>query len=151
MFTKILRTWVHAQLETVWSALMDSVGNPQKYMPDLEAFRILEETEGAVFREMKIRDTLYKEKISVNSVSKEICRELFNHPTYSGRIIIKAVPCSVQNPMAPVDLQFFVELESKISQADRSVKETEEKLMEIILEEEQRRLKEVSEELEKTA
>lgn len=151
MFTKILRTWVHAQLETIWGALMDSVGNPQKYMPDLEAYRILEEAEGAIFREMKIRDTLYKEKISVNSVSKEICRELLDHPIYSGRIIIKAVPCSVQNPMAPVDLQFFLELEPKFSQTDLSEKEKGENRMVTILEEEQLRLKEVSEELEKTA
>ena len=151
MLTKILRIWVHAQLETVWSALMDSIGNPQKYTQGLEAFRILEEAEGAIFREMKIQDILYKEKISVNSVSKEICRDLLDHPTYSGRIIIKAVPSSVQNPMAPVNLQFFLELESKLSHTDRTTKEKEENRMESILEEEQRRLKGMSEELEKTA
>jgi hypothetical protein len=62
MLTKILRIWVHAQLETVWSVLRDSVENPQKYTPDLEEFRILEEAAGAVFREMKIRDTLLQRK-----------------------------------------------------------------------------------------
>jgi hypothetical protein len=81
----------------------------------------MEEADGAVIRKMKIRNTLYREKSSVNDVRKEICRELLDHPLYSGKIVIKAVPSSVQNPMALVDLQFFLDLEPKFPQTESSI------------------------------
>lgn len=146
MLTKILRIWVHAQLETVWNVLMESIVNPQKYTPDLEVFRILDEAEGAVFREMTIRDILYREKVSVNHVSREICRELLDHPAYVGKIVIKAVPSSVQNPMAPIDLQFFLDLEPI---SGSQIKDDEETGIIALVKEEQRRITKESEKLER--
>jgi hypothetical protein len=79
-------------------------------------------------------------------VSKEISRELLDHPVYSGKIIIKAVPSSVQNPMAPVDLQFFLDLEPI---SGSSIKGDEEIRIISLVKEEQRRITEESEQLEK--
>ena len=62
-----------------------------------------------------------------------------DHPAFSGKIVIKVVPTSVQNPMAPIDLQYFVELDLKWK---------EENLISSLVDE-QKRLKEISEELEK--
>ena len=139
MPAKIIRTLVHAELQIVWNALMDSLENPQKYSPDIKECRVVKTAEYEFLREIHVFDTCYKEKISVNSVAKEICLEIVDHPVCFGKIVIKVVPTSVQNPMAPVDLQYFLELE---------LNGKGENLISTLMEE-QRRLKEISEELER--
>ena len=193
---KTFRTWVRAELETVWSVVLDSVENPQRYMPDVETSRVLERLNGGIVRELLIRgmesasDSFdfvvfdlgalkeikstgskneyvpgvfgsfefecsmirevsvlgipYRERILI-SKKKEIRRELIDHPLCTGKIIAKVVPISVQNPMAPVDLQFFLELEFK-----KGVKGGEKEMTATIMEEQQR-LKEKAEELEMRA
>jgi hypothetical protein len=197
MITKIFRSWVRADLETVWSIILDSVENPQRYMPDVETASVLERLEGGITNELKIRgmesatgffdffvfergtlkeiksteneneyvpgvfgsfvfecsivrkitmrSMTYREKILVSKKEREIRYELIDHPACTGKIIVKTVPLSVQNPMAPVDLQFFLELEFK-----DGVKEGEEEMTAVIMEE-QLRLKEKAEELEARA
>jgi hypothetical protein len=180
---------VRAQSDTIWSILLDSVGNPQRYMRDVEESRVLESTEGEIVREIKIkgfvfdrgrlkeidtsgsedtpgvvdcvafergiireivgRGASYKEKILVSDERKEIRHDLIDHPRYAGKIVTKVVPLSVQNPMAPSDLQFFLELESKPPPAEATAGWEEEMVAQIG--EELQRLKEKAEELEKNA
>ncbi len=197
MMTITFRTWVRAELETVWAVVLDSVENPQRYMSDVEAVRVLERLEGGITKELKIRGmesapgcfdffvfergTLkeikctendneyvsgvfdsfvfessiirevtvrsvpYRERIRISNKERKIYRELIDHPTCSGKIIVEVVPISVQNPMAPVDLQFFLELEFM-----KEAKEGKEE-MTAELKKEQQRLKEKAEELETRA
>lgn len=194
MMAITFRTWVRAELETVWAVVLDSVENPQRYMSDVEAVRVLERLQGGITKELKIRGmesapgcfdffvfergTLkeikstendnvcvsgvfdsfvfeisiirevtvrgvpYRERIRLSNKERKIHRELIDHPACSGKIIVKAVPSSVQNPMAPVDLQFFLELESM-----KGTKEEQEE-MAAEIRKEQQRLKEKAEELE---
>lgn len=191
------RTWVRAELEAVWAVVLDSVENPQRYMSDVEAVRVLERLQGgitkeltirgmeyapgcfdffvfergtlkkikstendnvcasgvfdsfvfesSIIREVTVRGVPYRERIRISNKERKIHRELIDHPACSGKIIVKAVPCSVQNPMAPVDLQFFLELKSMKGAKE----ETEEMTGEI--KKEQQRLKEKAEELEASA
>lgn len=194
MMAMTLRTWVRAELETIWAVVSDSVENPQRYMSDVEAVRVLERLQGgtikeltirgmesapgcfdffvlergtlkevkstesdyvrvsgvfdsfvferSITREVTVRGVPYRERIRISNKERKIHRELIDHPTCSGKIIVKAVPSSVQNPMAPVDLQFFLELDSM----NGSKEEQEEMAAEI--RKEQQRLKEKAEELE---
>ncbi len=197
MRTTTFRTWVRAELDTVWAVVLDSVENPQRYMPEVEAVRVLERLEGGITKELKlrgmesasgcfdffvfergtlkeikstenstehvsgvfdsfvfessiirevtVRSVPYRERIRISNRERKIHRELIDHPTCSGKIIVAAVPISVQNPMTPVDLQFFLELEFM-----KGAKEGEEGITAEI-KEEQQRLKEKSEELETRA
>ena len=172
MISKTFRKWVHADPLIIWSVILDSVESPQKYVPDVEKSSILErfegETikgrkiegysvevfdyfvyEGGIIREIKMRGTVYRERILVSKEQREIRRELIDNPACSVKIIVKTVPISTQNPMAPVDLQFFLELESKPLRAEGMTKWEEEMTADI--KEEQRRLKERAEELEMKA
>ncbi|GLI38814.1 hypothetical protein KI811_05850 [Geobacter hydrogenophilus] len=197
MRTTTFRTWVRAELDTVWAVVLDSVENPQRYMPEVEAVRVLERLEGGITKELKlrgmesasgcfdffvfergtlkeikstenstehvsgvfdsfvfessiirevtVRSVPYRERIRISNRERKIHRELIDHPTCCGKIIVAAVPISVQNPMTPVDLQFFLELEFM-----KGAKEGEEGITAEI-KEEQQRLKEKSEELETRA
>lgn len=199
MISKTFRMWVHADPFIIWSVLLDSLENPQKYMPDVEESSILEWLEGGmvkgrkiegyensaniykssvfergtfneiktggdedapgvfdyfvyeggIIREIKVRGIVYKERILVSKKQREIHRELIDHPACSGKLTVKAVPISAQNPMAPVDLQFLLELEPKHSDTKEMVKREEE--MTAGIREEQKRLKERAEELEMSA
>lgn len=189
--------WVEAEPETVWGVLLDSVENPQRYLPDAEGAKILERLAGgvveelkvgnevapgvfdfflfnrgvlteikphesydvtvrgvfgtfayesAILREVTVRAVPYREKILISRANREIRRELIGHPASEGRIIIRAVPLSVQNPMAPVDLQFAPVLAPTASRAAEYALWLEEMLATI--REEQRCLKAVAEERE---
>ena len=98
--------------------------------------------EREIVRKVTVRGTPYRERILVSKKEREVRRELIDHPACTGRIVVKAVPISAQNPMAPVDLQFFLKLEFK-----KGMKVKEEEMVSAI-EEEQQQLKERAEELE---
>lgn len=198
MLMRTFRTLVHAEAETVWSILVDSMENPQRYRPDVEASRVLERLEGGIVKELKIRGMEsapgvfdffvldrgvlkevkgqedeyehvsgvfglfayegaiimeitvrgipYREKLLISKENREIRHELIDHPAYGGRIIVRATPTSVQNPMAPVELQFFLELEPKSSDPKEMEKWEEE--MTTAIKAEQQRMKERAEEQE---
>ena len=170
MITKSFRMWVHADPNIIWNVILDSVDNPQKYMPDVEESRVLERFEGGMIKERKIEgysvevfdyfeyesgimreiktlDAVFIERILVSKKQWEIRRELIDHLACSGSIIVKSVPMSTQNTMAPVNIQFLLELETKDFRADGVVKWGKRMTEDIM--EEQRRIKEKAEELEK--
>src|SRR6185369_6198410 len=146
MLTKILTMPVQAQKETVWSVLLEGVGNPERFIQGLGSFEMLEESETTALRQVKIRNTIFKEKLTIDSVHGEIRHELLDHPAYSGTITIKVVPTSVQNPMAPVELQFFLDLVPRFPQVLRTEEELE---IMYVVGAQQQRIKQAAEELEK--
>ncbi len=105
--------------------------------------------ESAVLREVTVRGVPYREKILISRANREIRRDLIGHPASEGRIIIRAVPLSTQNPMAPVDLQFAPVLTPNPSRSADTALWLEEMLFAI--REEQRRLKAAAEEKKKRA
>jgi hypothetical protein len=104
---------VHAQPATVWKVLLDEVENPQRYLHGVESTEITERTAEGVVREMRWDGKTVKEMIVPAEKDMRIVHELLEHPIYEGRLLTRMAPTSVQNPMAPVDLQVSVELERK--------------------------------------
>ena len=102
--------------------------------------------ESEIARKITVRGIPYKERILISKKYKDIRRELIDHPVFSGRITIKVVPYSAQNPMSPVDLQYFMVLVSKSADAKGIV--DREKEMVSAIETELLRIKERAEELE---
>lgn len=197
---KTLRTLIHADPETIWSVILDSIEAPQRYLPGVDASSVVERFEEGTAKELKIgwensmpggfdyfvfdqgtlkeikaqknendyepglmksfayeseitrkitlRGIPHKERILISTKYKDIRRELIDHPVFSGRITIKVVPYSAQNPMSPVDLQYFMVLVSKSADAKEIV--DREKEMVSAIKTEMTRIKEHAEELERS-
>ena len=105
MSNTTLRTIVHAQWETVWDLLRDRIENPQRYQPLVLESKVIERSADWLIREMKLQDTIIRERISLDDKEKTIHSELLEHPLYSGTFVTRIVPTSTQNPMAPVYLE----------------------------------------------
>jgi hypothetical protein len=200
MLTGMFRKWVHADPGVVWGIMLDSVENPQRYVANVDACRVLERHGGGVIKELRVgyetapgvfdffvfdrwrlrevksTDTTaepvydvfrlftfestvvrevtvqgvrYREKILISREEREIRRELMDHPTSEGKMAIRVVPISVQNPMAPVNLQFQSTLAPRVSRAGECAQWHEETLLAI--REEQRCLKVAAEERERVS
>ncbi len=54
MLSGTFRMRVDAELETLWGVLLESVENPQKYIPDVEASKVLERLGGGAVEELRI-------------------------------------------------------------------------------------------------
>lgn len=113
MLINTFHTLVHAQPATIWRMLMDRVENPQNYLHGVESAQIVGRSAEGVIREMLWEGKRVREMILPEENENRVTHELLEHPIYEGRIITRLVPTSVQNPMAPVDLQIAVALERK--------------------------------------
>ncbi|KAA0888315.1 hypothetical protein [Oryzomonas rubra] len=198
---KTLRVLIHADPETIWNVLLDSIETPQHYLPDVNASSVVGRLEGGtakelniswensvsggfdyfvyyqgvpkeikvqenendydpelfrsyvyeieIIRENTLRGVPYREKFLVSNKFKDIRQKLVDHPDFSGQIIIKVVPYSVQNPMAPVVLQFNLVLVPKLTDVKGIT--GHEKEMESVIKTELQRIKERAEDLVRSA
>lgn len=106
-------TIIHAQVDTIWQLLLDRVENPQKYQPRIQDSKIVERFSDGVVRETRIDDMLIRERISIDDGELLIHTELLEHPHYLGTMDTRILNRSVQNPMAPLNLDINVRLELK--------------------------------------
>ncbi|SNB46695.1 hypothetical protein [Geobacter sp. DSM 9736] len=137
MYVNTLRTTVHSQMDTMRRLLLDSIDHPQKYQKKVQDARVVEFMTDGVIREVRKDGSTIREGISVAERKNEflLTNELLEHPLYSGRILTRIVPTSVQNPMSPISLEVTLELERKdfkvegmLPGEEAIVKEVEEEL-----------------------
>lgn len=126
MLTSTYKTLVHAQVETVWGLLLDSLENPQGYLPGVEEARVIEKFADGVIRETKRNGIAVRERITADRNKLELLSELLEHPLYTGTVVTRLVPASVQNPMAPLHLEYTLRLERKSFHLEGMVKAEEE-------------------------
>ena len=112
---------VHAALDTVWKLLIEKVEQPQSYMPGVVQSRILQHYGNGVLREVKGEGMLIKEKVVIDKAHGEVHYFLLEHPLFTGRVVNRVVPSSVQNPMAPQLLTIEVDWTPKDEQAEQLV------------------------------
>jgi len=109
---------VHAALDTVWKLLIEKVEQPQSYMPGLVQSRILQHYGNGVLREIKGEGMLIKEKVVIDKSHGEVHYFLLEHPLFTGRVVNRVVPSSVQSPVAPQVLTIEVDWIPKDEQAE---------------------------------
>ena len=109
---------VHAALDTVWKLLIEKVEQPQSYMPGLVQSRILQHYGNGVLREIKGDGMLIKEKVVIDKSHGEVHYFLLEHPLFTGRVVNRVVPSSVQSPVAPQVLTIEVDWIPKDEQAE---------------------------------
>jgi uncharacterized protein (DUF302 family) len=112
---------VHAALDTVWKLLIEKVEQPQSYMPGVVQSRILQHYGNGVLREIKGEGMLIKEKVVIDKGHGEIHYFLLEHPLFSGRVVNRVAPSSVQNPMSPQVLTIEVDWAPKDEQAEQII------------------------------
>ncbi len=122
MLVNSFRTMVHAQLDTVWKLLLDRIENPQNYLHGVEDVMISERSPAGIIRELKWEGKAIREKIVPDDAAYSITHEILEHPLYTGSTVIRALPTSVQNPVAPIYLEADVRLERKSFHLDQMVK-----------------------------
>lgn len=122
MVITTLRVLIHAQLETVWNVLLDSMENPMAYQPQIRESRIIEKSDNGLIREMKLQETVIRERIIPDRKNNTLYSEVLEHPVYTGDITIRLVPTSVQNPMSPLTLEYHLKLEIKPDHQGGAVK-----------------------------
>lgn len=126
MLTSTYKTLVHAQVETVWGLLLDSLQNPQNYLSGVQEARVIEKFSDGVVRETKRNGITVRERITVNKSELALHSELLEHPLYTGTIVTRLAPTSVQNPMAPLHMEYTLRLERKSFHLEGLVKAEEE-------------------------
>lgn len=147
MLTNTYRTLVHAQPETVWELLLDRVEKPQNYLHGVEGVQIVERSNGGIVRELKWEGKTVRERIVPDRDHYRVSSELLEHPLYTGTIVVRAVPTSTQNPMAPLYLESELRLERKSFHLEGMVRIEEEMIADI--EKELQAVKRKAEELER--
>lgn len=112
---------VHAALDTVWKLLIEKVEQPQSYIPGVVQSRILQHYGNGVLREIKGDGMLIKEKVVIDKGHGEVHYFLLEHPLFTGRVVNRVVPSSVQSPVAPLLLTIEVDWAPKDEQAEQLI------------------------------
>jgi hypothetical protein len=146
MLVKTLRVLVHAEHDTLWNLLLDRLQNPGRFIPGITETRIVEKTGNVTVREMKLHGELVREQITVAPYDNELRHELLDHPQFTGLIVTKVVPTARQSPVAPLHLEYHLELQPKSFHTQGVVQGEAEIVAE--LEAEMQRLKSRAEEID---
>jgi hypothetical protein len=146
MLVKTLQVVVHAEHDTLWKLLLDRLHHPERYSPGVTETRIIEQQNDVVLRELKLHGELVKERITVNPYGGELRHDLLEHPHFTGFIVTKIVRTARQSPVAPLYLEYDMELQRKSFKTEGIVKGEEEIISD--LETEMQRLKSRAEEID---
>lgn len=112
---------VHAALDTVWTLLVEKVEQPHSYLPGVTHARVIQHYGNGLLREIRGEGMVIREKVVLDKPHGEVQYFLLEHPLFSGRVINRVVPSSVQSPVAPLVLTIEVEWAPRDDQAERMI------------------------------
>lgn len=118
------RIEVHAAFDTIWKLFIDKVEQPQTYLPGVVQSRILQHYGNGLLREVRGEGLLIKEKVVIDKPHGEVHYFLVEHPLFTGRVINRVVPSSVQSPVAPQIVSIEVDWTPKDDEAERIIQAT---------------------------
>ncbi|WP_298437485.1 hypothetical protein [Geobacter sp.] len=126
MLKNTFRTLVQAQAETIWGLLAEGMEHPGKYRQGVEEAKIVERFDDGVLRELRYRGKLFRERLVADRKGHELRCELVEHPLFTGSMVAKLAQTSVQNPMAPVYLEYIIDFERRSFQLEGVLQAEEE-------------------------
>lgn len=113
MLIRTLQVLVHSEHKTLWNMLMDRLHHPQRYMLGVTQARITEQSQDVLISEMTLHGETVKERILVRPYDGELRHELLEHPQFNGFIVRKIVRTARQSPVAPLFLEYDLDLLQK--------------------------------------
>lgn len=113
MFVRTLQVLVHSEHTTLWNMLLDRLQHPERYTLGVSQSRLTEESEGIFISEMTLHGETIKERVLVRPYEGELRHELLEHPQFNGSIVRKIVRTARQSPVAPLYLEYDLDLQRK--------------------------------------
>jgi len=113
MLIKTLQVLVHAEHQTLWNMLIDRLRHPERYLLGISNAKIVEESQDVFVSEMMLHGEMVKERILVKPYDGELRHEYVEHPQFTGFIAKKIVRTARQSPVAPLYLEYDLELQRK--------------------------------------
>lgn len=113
MLLRTLQVLVHCEHQTLWNMLIDRLQHPERYLQHASEVRITQESEDVFISEMTVHGEKIKERVLVRPYEAELRFELLEHPRYQGIIARKIVKSARQSPVAPLYLEYDLEMERK--------------------------------------
>ena len=149
MLVKTLQVVVHAEHQTLWNMLLDRLRHPERYLLGISNAEITEEGQDLFISEMKLHGETVRERVIVKPYDGELRHELLEHPQFTGFIVRKIVRTARQSPVAPLYLEYDLELQRKSFLTQGVVRGEEEMITD--LETEMQRVKSIAEETDSRA
>lgn len=110
MLVKTLQVLVHSEHQTLWNMLIDRMHHPERYLLGAADVRITEESQDVFISEMTLHGDQVKERILVRPYEGELRHELLEHPQFTGFIVRKILRSARQSPVAPLYLEYDLDL-----------------------------------------
>ena len=109
MLVRTLQVVVHCEHKTLWNMLMDKLHHPERYIQGVADARLTEAGPNLFLSEMTLHGETVKERILVHP-DGELRHELLEHPQFTGFIVRKIVKSARQSPVAPLYLEYELDL-----------------------------------------
>ncbi len=97
---------VDAELQTIWSVLLDRIERPESYMAGVETCDFPENGDDFAVREVTIGGMPLKERITIDEKQGEVRYELIDHPLFKGDVYNALIPADTKQAKAKHVVQF---------------------------------------------
>lgn len=126
MLIRTLQVMVHCEHKTLWDMLVDRLHHPERYALGISDVRLSEEGPGSFISEMTVHGDPVRERVILRPYDSEMRHELLEHPQFTGFIVRKILKSARQSPVAPLYLEYDLDLLRKSLQVHGLVREEEE-------------------------
>jgi hypothetical protein len=114
-------TEIHAPLGTVWNILVKRIEHGGEFPPGARHVLVLERQGNTLLRELRGYGITMRERVTMDRQGGEIRYDLLEHPLFTGYVIQRAVPRSLQSPVTPVQLTMIVAWVPKNEEAEKKI------------------------------
>ncbi|TSK03843.1 MAG: hypothetical protein FPO08_20485 [Geobacter sp.] len=146
MLIRTLQVVVHCERKTLWDMLVDRLHHPERYALGIADVRLSEEAPDTFISEMTVHGDPVRERVILRPYDGEMRHELLEHPQFTGFIVRKILKSARQSPVAPLYLEYDLDLLRKSLKVHGLVREEEEIITD--LETEMQKIRSRAEELD---
>lgn len=95
---------IDVSVQTVWEYFLDKIMHPDRYLADIEEFKILRQTGQEIVRYMKTTLGEIIEKITIDTKKSEITYKILRHPVLKGQLVnqVKPIPYNKNSALLTV-------------------------------------------------
>jgi len=97
---------VNADLQTIWTVLLDRIEHPERYQTGVESVKFPESTEEYALRELIVEGVPLRERITIDEPQGEIHYTLVDDPLFVGGFCTALIPPAPDDPRATPVVQF---------------------------------------------
>ena len=138
---------VAADLQIIWSVLLDRIERPESYMAGEVSCEFLENGEDFAVRELNLGGFPLRERITIDERMGEVRYQLVDHPLFEGDVYNSLIPPAANDPKATPVVQFRMHWQPRNAEGEAIALESRE-MMEASLKEAVHYVRQMAEHLE---